>query len=297
MPNRGVPHRVTPCPGVPHTPVPDGVMSDGVVMDALAALRLLVEWGADEALADAPVDWFASAPAASPGPMQMPGPVQVQFGRPPPPGAPLAAPARGAAAVARAQVLAAAAATLHDLHAALDGFDGCPLRATATSTVRPTGNPAAGLVVIAEAPAAEDDRTGEAFSGAPGQVLDRVLGSIGLDRSAMLLTHLVPWRPPGSRAPNDAEVQACLPFLHRLLALVSPRRLLLLGAGPARALTPAPEGARRPRGRWLPAGLEGLDDPVQAFLLPPLDQWLRSPAAKRNLWADLLQIRQSIDGA
>ena len=169
------------------------------------------------------------------------------------------------------------------------------MRATATNTVRPSGNPAAGLVLVAEAPGAEDDRTGAAFSGPPGQMLDRVLGSIGLDRSAVLLTHLVPWRPPGSRAPNEAEVQTCLPFLHRLLVLTRPRRIVLVGAGPAKALAGATEGVRRVRGRWLPVPVEGEDTPAQALPLPPLDQWMRSAAAKRNLWADLLELRQSID--
>ncbi len=262
-------------------------------MDDLAALRLLGEWGADEALADAPVNRFAPlqpADAATPHP----GPAQLS---PRPAAAATRPPMRGAAAASEAAALAAAAATLDALHAALDGFEGCPLRVTATNTVRPSGNPAAGLVLIADAPGAEDDRTGAAFSGPPGQVMDRVLGSIGLDRSAVLLTHLVPWRPPGSRAPNEAEVQACLPFLHRLLALTRPRRILLIGAGPAKALAGATEGVRRLRGRWLPVPIEGEESPAQALALPPQDQWMRSAAGKRSLWADLLELRQSIDEA
>ena len=260
-------------------------------MDDLAALRLLAEWGADEALTDAPINRFAAMPVQVP--VAAPGAVLAGLLAGPP--AVAAPPARGAAAAAQGRVLAEAATTLEALHAALAGFEGCPLRATATSTVRPGGNPAAGLVVIAEAPGAEDDRTGNAFSGVPGQVLDRVLGGIGLDRTAMLLTHLVPWRPPGSRAPSEAEVQACLPFLQRLLALARPRRILLLGAGPAKALAGATEGVRRLRGRWLPVPIEGQDAPAQALPLLPLDQWMRSAATKRNLWADLLELRQSID--
>ena len=262
-------------------------------MDDLAALRLLVEWGADEALADVPVDRFAT-PVPTVDAALTAGPLQTSSR---PAAAPFKAPPRGAAAAVQAGALAAAATTLDALHAALDGFEGCPLRATATNTVRPSGNPAAGLVLVAEAPGAEDDRTGAAFSGPPGQMLDRVLGSIGLDRSAVLLTHLVPWRPPGSRAPNEAEVQACLPFLQRLLALARPRRIVLAGAGPAKALAGATEGVRRLRGRWLPIPIEGGDLSAQALSLPPLDQWMRSAATKRSLWADLLELRQSIDEA
>lgn len=262
------------------------------MMDDLAALRLLVEWGADEALADSPIDRFGStpAPAAVPAAALLPA-VAVAAAvaaRPSP------SPA-GAGAAARAQALAAAATSLPELHAALQAFDGCPLRDTATSTVRPSGNPAAGLVLVAEAPAADDDRAGTAFSGAAGALVDRVLASIGLDRSGILLTHLVPWRPPGSRAPTEAEVQACLPFLMRALVLVQPSRMVLLGAAPAKALAGATDGIRRLRGRWLTVPLPGGGASPQALPMLPLDQWMRTPAAKRDLWADLLELRQSVD--
>lgn len=267
-------------------------------MDDLAALRLLLEWGADEALADLPLDRFVSAAAPASRPASaLASPAAVSAVHPDASRPAAALPARGAAMAAQASGLAAAAASLDALHDALDGFDGCPLRVTATSTVRPSGNPASRLVLVAEAPGADDDRTGSAFSGPPGQALDQVLASIGLDRGGILLTHLVPWRPPGNRAPNEAEVQACLPFLHRLLALTQPRRLLLLGGGPARALAGATEGVRRLRGRWLPVATPGLDDPAQALSLLPLEQWMRSAAGKRALWADLLELRQSINDA
>ena len=267
------------------------------MMDDLAALRLLLEWGADEALTNAPVSRLAAQSAPElPSPVAAGTPAQPQAG---PRLAPLpvlrVTPA--SAAVSEARALASAAATPGALHTALDGFHGCQLRATATNTVRPSGNPAAGLVLVAEAPGPEDDRSGEAFSGRPGQVLDGVLASIGLDRSSVLLTHLVPWRPPGNRAPSDAEVQVCLPFLRRLLALVQPRLIVLLGAAPARTLAGTTDSVRRLRGRWLPVAVEGRDTPAQALPLLPLDQWMRSATTKRHLWADLLELRQSIDAS
>ena len=275
-------------------------------MDDLAALRLLAEWGADEALDESPVDRFASrGPPVGSVPASVPGGwgvrPQAGPGGPPPPGPAPRTPAAPSGVPAQARLLAEGARTLDELHAALDAFEGCPLRAMATSTVRASGNPTAGLVLIAEAPGADDDRSGAAFSGAPGAMLDGILAGIGLDRSGVLLTHLVPWRPPGSRAPSEAEIAACLPFLHRLLALTAPRRLVLLGAAPVRALTGATDGIRRLRGRWLPVGGPGavpeLDMPAQALPVLPLEQWLRSPATKRDLWADLIQLRQSIDAA
>ena len=266
-------------------------------MDDLAALRLLVEWGADEALADLPLDRFAARPATAAAPAA-PAPALPAPITPPHAGAAAARPSAlpaGAGAAARAQALAAAAGSLSELQAALAAFDGCPLRDTATSTVRADGNPAAGLVLVAEAPAADDDRAGVAFSGAAGALMDRVLASIGLDRSGILLTHLVPWRPPGSRAPTDAEVQACLPFLMCALVLMQPRRMVLLGAAPARALAGTTDGIRRLRGRWLTVPMPDGANAVQALPMLPQEQWMRTPTAKRDLWADLIELRQSID--
>ena len=254
-------------------------------MDDLAALRLLVEWGADEALADPPQVRFGQRP--EPAAVPAAAPSAAVAARPP------ASPS-GAGASSRGHALAAAASSLSELHAALQSFDGCALRDTATSTVRPDGNPAAGLVLVAEAPAADDDRAGRAFSGAAGALMDRVLASIGLDRSGILLTHLVPWRPPGSRAPTEAEVQACLPFLMRALVLVQPRRLVLLGAAPARTLAGTTDGIRRLRGRWLTVPMPDGGASVQALPMLPQDQWMRTPTAKRDLWSDLLELRQSI---
>lgn len=262
----------------------------------LAALRLLIEWGADEVLADETLDHFTATLRVGDTVRALPPLVataspDARSRLPQLASAPARGTALGTAQAARA--LAASAATLEALHLAMDGFDGCPLRTTATHTVRPSGDATAGLVLIAEAPGADDDRTGQAFAGAPGRMIDQVLASIGLDRSRVLLTHLVPWRPPGSRAPNEAEIQACLPFLHRLLSLTRPERILLAGAGPARALAGATDGVRRLRGRWLPVAIEGRDAPAQALLLPPPDQWLRSSTAKRALWLDLLELRQN----
>lgn len=245
-------------------------------LDSLQALRLQVEWGADEALADSPLDRLSPAPAHLDGPHRL-------LTRPEP-----------ALVVPRpiAEAAPIAAETLDALHDALAAFTGCPLRAMATTTVRPSGNPAAGLVAIGEAPGADDDRTGHAFSGQSGQVLDRVLGSAGLDRTNLLLTTLVPWRPPGSRAPTEAEVSACLPFLMRLLTLARPTRLVLLGAAPVRTLLGSTEAPRRLRGRWQAAQCNGLD--VLALPMLPLDHWLRNPGSKRDTWADLLALRSVI---
>jgi DNA polymerase len=257
-------------------------------MDALAALRLQIEWGADEALDDAPVD--RTRPVAPP-------PVALQPVRPAatiapaprlPPGPPRAGPA------ARAVSVAQAAGTLDELRQALAAFTDCPLAATATNLVFSDGNPEAGLVLVGEAPGAEEDLTGKPFVGASGQFLDRMLASIGLDRTQLLITNLIPWRPPGNRPPTENEVLMCLPFLRRHLALARPRIVVTLGALSTRALIGNDAGIRKMRGRWLKLELEGAG-PVK--LLPMLHPayLLRTPGAKRDAWADLLALRRALD--
>ncbi len=252
----------------------------------LAALRLQIEWGADEALEDAPIDRrLADArlvdrrpamPAASPSPTVVAQPL-----RPPP--------QQHAAAVA------AAADSIPALRAALEQFDGCALRVTATNLVFADGDPTSGVVLIGEAPGAEEDRAGRPFVGPSGQLLDRMLASIGLDRSRVLITNLIPWRPPGNRAPSDAEVAACLPFLQRHLALLRPRLLLLLGGLPTKALTGNPQGISRVRGRWQEVVVPGLDRGIPALPTFHPAYLLRTHGARREAWADLIMLRRAMD--
>ena len=249
------------------------------MIDDLAALRLQLDWGADEALGEAPVDRFNQAASRR----ELPAPVQA----PSPPVRPLAAP----------ELLTVEARTLEALHAELDAFTSSPLRATATHTVRPDGAADARVVVIADAPGSDDDRSGRAFSGQPGEVLDRVFGSIGLDRSGMLLTTLVPWRPPGNRPASAAEVQACLPFVHRLLAIVQPRCVVLLGAGPVGALTRQTGTIRQLRGRWLGVQISDPALTIPALALLPLAQWLRDGNSKQAVWSDLMLLHSTVTTA
>jgi DNA polymerase len=252
-------------------------------MDALTALRLQLEWGADEALAEAPVDRLSGRPAATPArPVAVAAPALPVLSGP-------------ATPVARAQQLAAAANTREELRAAVAAFDGCPLKATATNLVFSDGNPDAGLMLVGEGPGAEEDRAGLPFVGPSGQFLDRMLASIGLDRTKYLITNLIPWRPPGNRNPTDNEVLVCLPFLLRHIALVRPRRLVLLGALATRGITGTNTGITRMRGRWIEVPIAGLDRPVPALPMLHPAYLLRTPGAKRDAWADLLLLRRTLD--
>jgi uracil-DNA glycosylase family 4 len=260
-----------------------GAARKGHGMDALAALRLQIEWGADEALEDAPLDRTRVSPP----------PAEVAPRRPPQ--MPGTAPQAQPAPVRRAHEIAAAATTVADLRAALAAFDGCALAATATNLVFADGNPQSGLMLVGEGPGEEEDRTGKPFVGRSGQFLDRMLSSIGLDRSQYLITNLIPWRPPGNRNPTDAEVLVCLPFLLRHIALVRPRRLVLLGTLAARGILGGTAGITRMRGRWHTATVPGLDRAIPALPMLHPAYLLRNAGAKRDAWADLLLLKRSLD--
>ncbi len=245
-------------------------------MDALDLLTLQIAWGADEALEEAPVDRTRVRP---PAPVLRVQPAAV------------AIPATPAA---RVRALAGAAASVGALREALAGFTECRLAATATNLVFADGNASSGVVLIGEAPGEEEDRTGVPFSGPAGVLLDRMLGSIGLDRTRVLLTTLVPWRPPGGRPPTDSEVQQCLPFVQRHLALLAPRVVVTLGQLPTRALSGRSEAISRMRGRWREINIEGLKAVVPMLPMFNPAHLLHTPAAKREAWADLRSLYHRI---
>lgn len=286
------------------SPVPPTAFPEAALL--LAALRLQCDWGADEALAELPLDRLAApppqaAPEPPPEPPSDPRPAPARRA----PSAPAASPVPPsllpmAPPVLGATALAAAADTLEALREAIRRID-TPLRDTATNLVFADGNPASGLMLIGEAPGAEEDRLGRPFVGQSGQLLDRMLASIGLDRQAeapersFYITNILPWRPPGNRTPTDAEIALFLPVVLRHIALVRPRRVVMLGGTAAKALLRAREGITRLRGRWRDLPPEAGGVPALPSLHPAY--LLRNPAAKREAWADLLMLRRALDGA
>ncbi|MDX6750131.1 uracil-DNA glycosylase (plasmid) [Geminicoccaceae bacterium 1502E] len=195
--------------------------------------------------------------------------------------------------VATARGLAASCDTLDSLRQALETFEGCALRATATRLCFADGNPEAAVMVIGEAPGAEEDRQGRPFVGQSGQLLDRMLAMIGLDRRTAYITNLIPWRPPGNRSPSAAEIAVCQPFLERQIELVQPRQILFVGGISARALLDRDEGVTKLRGRpftYTPA--QGAPIPALVTFHPAY--LLRQPVQKRYVWRDLLRLRRTL---
>lgn len=266
---------------------------------ARAVLRFYAEAGVDEILGEAPVDRFAAPQPASP--KVTPKPKTAATGRQQPSAAqPSVQPASrsgpphadGNSAERTAQALAAEAGSLDALQAAMESFDECPLKATAKNLVFGDGNPKAEVMLIGEAPGADEDRQGLPFVGVSGQLLDRMLASIGLDRNTVYITNILAWRPPGNRKPTPAETTMCLPFIRRHIELVDPRILIFVGGTSASTLLGRSEGITRLRGRWLDYQTgNGSIDSIAIFHPAYL---LRQPALKRDAWRDLLQIRQRL---
>ena len=250
---------------------------------ALAALAWEVEAGADETIQDTPVNRYELATEA-------PKPLAAKAVSPP-----VAVDPIQADPVAAARSAAARAQSLDTLREAITGFDLCDLKKGARNTVFADGNPKARVLILGEAPGAEEDREGRPFVGRAGQLLDRMFAAIGLSRtspdseSAFYITNVMPWRPPGNRDPEPAEIAMMMPFVERHIALVDPQVIIAVGNTSLFALT-GHKGILRARGNWGQA----LGKPLLPMTHPAY--LLRNPAAKREAWADLLSLQQRLRG-
>ncbi|MBL9050057.1 MAG: uracil-DNA glycosylase [Tabrizicola sp.] len=248
---------------------------------ALAALAWQVEAGADETIGDAPVNRYDLATEA---PKQAARPVA-------------ATPAEqvGSDPFEVARRAAERAQTLDDLRAAITAFDLCELKKGARNTVFADGNPKARVLILGEAPGADEDREGRPFVGRAGQLMDKMFEAIGLSRTspdaetALYITNVLPWRPPGNRDPEPAEIAMMRPFVERHIALVDPAVIVVMGNTPLDALT-GTRGILRARGNWSQA----LGKPLLPMTHPAY--LLRNPSAKREAWADLLSLQARLRG-
>ena len=197
--------------------------------------------------------------------------------------------------VDEARRLAQEAQDLAGLALAISAFDGCPLKGMgARQAVFGRGDGSAPVMVIGEAPGADEDHQGAPFVGRAGKLLDRILAAGGLD-GRVFITNTVFWRPPGNRTPTLAEQQACAPFLERAIVLVRPRLLLLVGAAAVKSVLGQSEGILTLRGRWFEwrSSDGALVIPVMPTLHPAF--LLRQPAAKKKLWLDILALTAKLE--
>jgi uracil-DNA glycosylase len=273
-------------------------------MNLQAHARAILEWhqlvGVDETIAGEPIDRFALAEAA---PIARPQAPPSSPGRPSPapalstqhlPSAPQSLPPSNDESVKSAVELAAASNSLEELRAALETFDGCGLKKTATNLVFVDGNPDARVLFIGEGPGAEEDRQGVPFVGPSGQLLDKMLSSIGLRRGDVLISNTVFWRPPGNRTPTPQETATCMPFVERLIELVDPDVLVPLGGPAAKSLLGETQGIGRLRGRWFSFETPRMSHPVPATPMFHPAYLLRTPIQKRAAWNDLRLIGKKL---
>jgi len=269
----------------------------------------LLEWqlaaGADLAVVEAPIDRFATSAAAVaaatktktvpatqiPGsqiPTTQSSPVQTSGTAP-------SSQIDDTSAALEAQKRASEANTLEALELALNNFDGCALKLRATQLVFADGNSEADIMFIGESPGRDEDLQGKPFVGPAGQLLDKMLLAIGLDRTKVYIANTVPWRPPGNRTATQAEISACLPFLHRQIALVNPKILVTLGAPASQTMFGTSQSISRMRGQWRDVEAGGEQRRGMAMLHPAY--LLRQPAEKKLAWLDLLMLKKALDAS
>src|SRR5262244_1046263 len=269
---------------------------------ARALLDFYREAGVDALLEETPSDRFASeqasaAPAARaevarPKAEASTAARSVPREREPPGRTTAAVPASPDAAVMAARAAAKSAASLEELRALLDRFEGCALRTTATQLVFADGNPQARVMFVGEAPGRDEDIEGLPFVGRSGKLLDRMMAAIGLDRTSAYIANIVPWRPPGNRTPTPQESAICLPFTLRQIELADPDVLVTLGNPSTQTLLSTREGIMRTRGRWF--DYDTGERVIRALPTFHPAYLLRSPSYKRMSWQDLRAIAKAL---
>ena len=273
----------------------------------IAALQWQIDAGAEDAYGEEPglqavrpaAETVIASAAEVPGASAsvLPLPHRNERASPPPPvPAPLIA---QSAACAEAMQAAAGAQTLDALRAAIAAFPHLTLRETAKNLVFSDGNPRSSVMLVGEAPGADEDLQGKPFVGVSGQLLDRILAQIGLDRAAddparsLYIANILNWRPPGNRTPTPEEIAMSLPFIERHIALVRPKLLILAGGVSAKALLRSELGISKLRGKWHMLALPGGESvPALATYHPSF--LLRTPSQKRAVWQDMLTIQDRI---
>jgi uracil-DNA glycosylase len=267
-------------------------------IQATEALRWWIRAGVNCALSETPRNCFADDPAreaplerVAAAAMREPSRTVSETGLRARESAAANGPREAAETAARA--LAAAATDLETLRSLVGEFDGCTLKRTATQLVFADGAPGSSIMLVGEAPGGDEDRIGRPFVGRAGQLLDRMLKAVGLERQQVYIANIVPWRPPGNRTPTLQEIRTCLPFVTRQIELADPEFLVCLGAPSAQTLLGVKAGILRARGSWSTYQREdGRTIPALAMLHPAY--LLRQPAQKRLAWADMRALASAL---
>jgi uracil-DNA glycosylase len=268
-------------------------------------IAFYLDAGVDAVVGETPADRFGDGPASAAQPVVSSSPAAQQpphararttsalpnreearvSAEPPAPAAP-------ETAIMAAREAAKSAKNLDELRTLLEAFEGCMLRTTATRLVFAAGNPQARVMFVGEAPGRDEDLAGLPFVGRSGQLLDRMMAAIGLDRTTAYIANVVPWRPPGNRTPTPQETAICLPFVRRQIELADPDVLVCLGQPSTQTLLGTKEGITRTRGRWFKFDTGSREIRALATYHPAF--LLRSPLQKRLAWRDFLAVKKAL---
>ncbi|MES2253197.1 MAG: uracil-DNA glycosylase family protein [Pseudomonadota bacterium] len=224
---------------------------------------------------------------STPEPVAQPGAITQSAQKP---ASPVKAPVFSAPVITSGDHPALTCETLDQLRYAMEHATGCDLIKAATHTVFSDGNPTADVMLIGEAPGADEDRLGQPFVGQSGQLLDTILATIGLDRNSIYISNIIPWRPPGNRPPTTSEIAYCLPFIKRHIELVAPKILILLGGVAVKTLLNRNDGILKLRGEILEYATKDGNAIAAMPTLHP-SYIMRSPSQKALVWKDMLTLK------
>ena len=278
----------------------------------IEALQWHLDHGVDEAVLNEPLDRTVPPPMPKAADLPAPskaGPAVVSaksnvlgFQEGLPQSKPAGEVMGTAQAIVQAQKLAADSSSLEELSSAITAFDGLSVKKTASNMVFCDGNPKSKIMLIGEAPGADEDIQGKPFVGASGQLLDRILACINLARTsddaekAIYISNILNWRPPGNRTPTQAEIDISLPFIERHIALIQPKMIILCGGVAAKGLLRRSESISKLRGTFhdylIPSELGGNGQPIPAVATYHPAYLLRTPSQKKAVWADMLMIQE-----
>ena len=288
-------------------------MDNALRQELETALRFYVDHGVETILGDDPIDRFSSAVSSLAESPVLPeinrddAAISQQHSYADIAKSKQASPQFLGKSDARAEAvkIAQSVETLAELKQAINDFDGMAIKRTATNMVFSDGNPDADIMLIGEAPGADEDRTGKPFVGVSGQLLDKIFATIDVYRDAedvqrgLYISNIINWRPPGNRTPSPAEIEISLPFIERHIQIVRPKVIILCGGVAAKSLLGRSEGISRLRKKWHDYTPQTDELSQDQASIPALATYhpsylLRTPAQKKATWADMLMIARHL---
>ncbi len=255
------------------------------MVDKTRIKNQLLSMGVDQLMSETPTDRVAQK-TEEPKP-ETPQPKQT-ISRP-------AVAAKGVSTqIQETEALAASAQTLEELKTAIQNYEGLAVKKTALNMVFCDGNPKAKIMLVGEAPGAEEDKQGKPFVGQSGQMLRKIFRFAGFDLDNIYISNVLNWRPPGNRTPTPQEIAIARPFIQRHIELVNPDMVIMVGGTSCKALINTKDGITKLRGNWYDLDFLKEGSTVKATAIYHPAYLMRSPSRKKDVWQDVLKIKNYV---